>query len=132
MKQDGEMTTEEVAKRIGASVHSLRRWQREGWLTPRTEGVYQGRRLFWSRKDIEEAKQLMHQDSKKNLNDATIDALGGARFIAAFKRAQDVIDNAQPGEVVLAGPDGVRTVQYDQAIGPAIKMVGGIAVLISQ
>lgn len=125
------ISTVEAATRIGASPKKLRRWQRQGYLTPQTTGDGTGRRLMWSERDIKEAKELMHQDSRKSRSDATIDALGGDAFYAAFKRAQDVIETALPGEVVIAGPNGARVFQPDEPIGRAMRTIGSIAVLIT-
>jgi len=87
MSSEETMSTAEAAARLGVSANVLRDLasREAGYLTPRSEGFGRGRRLFWSEKDLKEARDLMNQESTKSRSDATIDLLGGADFLIALK-----------------------------------------------
>ena len=50
------MTTDEAARKAGVTARQLREWQRDGWLTPASNGrMDNGRRIEWSDADVAKA-----------------------------------------------------------------------------
>lgn len=126
------MNTADAARKAGVTSQQLLQWQREGWLTPASNGrTDTNRRLDWSDKDVDQAKELKHQDSHKSASEALIDSLGGREFTEAVGRARALQDKLTRGEVVVAGPRGARIVGRRTLIEAALSVTGTPAVLLA-
>lgn len=125
-----ELSTVEVAQRLGIKPATLLSWSRRGWLSPRSEGNGRGRRLFWVERDINEARDLLHNDSVKTKEAAFLDAIGGPAMIAQRDRALDILETLPLGSIVVIAASGVRVIREDDRIGPVLKLLGGEALVI--
>lgn len=127
-----EMTTSEVSKSTGISANVLRNAARDGWVTPRTEGVGQGKRLFWSSVDVKAVRDLIeNQESGKSAAEAFLDSLGGPEFVGQMERARKIKDSLRGDQVVIVGIGSIRAAQRTSVIREAIsKVTGDIAVIL--
>jgi len=126
------MTTQEAAKLAGVSQQQLLRWQREGYLTPSSNGRQDTmRRLDWSDKDVAAAKDLKNQESSKSASEAFIDSMGGADFVASFTRARGLQGRLQSEEIAIAGPLGCRIIPIRSLTTFVLNTVGSPAVILT-
>jgi len=127
------MNTNEAAKKVGVPLHLLLQWQREGWLTPASNGKDgQGRRLEWSESDVIQAKALMQQESHKSASEAIIDSLGGDQFLTNLRKARESQKKLLPHEVFVVGPRCARIFQRNSLLNSALEITGEPAILMGR
>ncbi len=127
------MTTEEAARKAGVTARQLRDWQRDGWLTPSSNGrMDNGRRIEWSDADVAKAVALKSGDSTKSPSEAVLDSLGGKAFTDSLGRALAAQERLSRDQVVLAGPSGTRVVSRLSMIENALTFVGSPAVILAR
>lgn len=128
-----ELTTAEAAEALGVSANVLRSAAAAGWVTPRAEGKGNGRRLFWSRHDLDQMRALHRdQESGKSMAEALIDSLGGEPFVAELARGRKLLEGLRDREnkAVLVGASGVRVVQRASLVREAVTALGDEAIVL--
>ncbi len=127
------MNTNEAAKKVGVPSHQLLNWQREGWLTPQSNGRDgNGRRLEWSDKDVAQAKELAHQDSHKSASDAIVDSLGGEQFVRNLRKARESQQRLLATEIMVVGPKHARIFSRNSMLHAALEITGEPAILLGR
>jgi len=127
------MNTAEAARMAGVSTRQLLHWQAEGLIAPADNGRDgQGRRLDWSKADVEKAIEIKEGASKKSASEVVVDSLGGQDFLKAVAKTRGLQEKLLATETIVAGPRGVFVVPKKSLVEVALARVGSPMLVVER
>lgn len=117
---DRVKTTREVAEAVGVKIPTLQKWVRDGLLTPSAVGEGKQRRLSWSEEDAAAAADLAAKGGRASVS-ALISELAPAGVVPHLVKAEMMLEQLSPHQVIVVGESGPRVFDRDMPVGAIVK-----------